>query len=203
MEDPADHPGHGRLAAGPADRDAALGIVEQLREELGPGEVGQAELARPDDVGNIVLDRRRGDQGHARLEARAVLREQLDPERAQIVELVRRPAGVERAVGARDAAAGRAHDARQRKHPAAADTAEEDGRIDHRRGPICGRRKWLVPPSLQQGTADLGCRPRRVAALSLLMIPVATNPAFHYIGDVAAWVAAALAARWQYKRWPR
>ena len=32
----------------------------------------------------------------------AVLREQLDAERAQIVELVRRPPGVERAVGARD-----------------------------------------------------------------------------------------------------
>jgi hypothetical protein len=36
----------------------------------------------------------------------------------------------------------------------------------------------------------------------MAMIPVPTNPAFHYIGDVAAWVAAALAARWQYKRWP-
>jgi prolipoprotein diacylglyceryltransferase len=36
----------------------------------------------------------------------------------------------------------------------------------------------------------------------MAMIPVPTNPAFHYIGDVAAWVAAALAARWQYKKWP-
>jgi hypothetical protein len=35
-----------------------------------------------------------------------------------------------------------------------------------------------------------------------LMIPVPTHPAAHYAGDVAAWVAAALAARWQYKRWP-
>ena len=34
------------------------------------------------------------------------------------------------------------------------------------------------------------------------MIHVPTNPAAHYAGDVAAWVAAALAARWQYKRWP-
>ena len=34
------------------------------------------------------------------------------------------------------------------------------------------------------------------------MISVPTNPAFHYVGDAAAWVAAGLAARWQYKRWP-
>jgi phosphatidylglycerol---prolipoprotein diacylglyceryl transferase len=34
------------------------------------------------------------------------------------------------------------------------------------------------------------------------MIPIPTNPAAHYAGDFAAWVAAALAARWQYKRWP-
>jgi prolipoprotein diacylglyceryltransferase len=36
----------------------------------------------------------------------------------------------------------------------------------------------------------------------MAMVPIPTNPAFHYAGDVAAWVAAALAARWQYKRWP-
>jgi hypothetical protein len=29
-----------------------------------------------------------------------------------------------------------------------------------------------------------------------------TNPAAHYVGDAAAWVSAALAARWQYKHWP-
>lgn len=34
------------------------------------------------------------------------------------------------------------------------------------------------------------------------MIHVPTNPAFHYVGDVTAWVAAAFAARWQYRRWP-
>ena len=34
------------------------------------------------------------------------------------------------------------------------------------------------------------------------MIPVPTHPAAHYVGDALAWVAAALAARWQYKRWP-
>jgi prolipoprotein diacylglyceryltransferase len=34
------------------------------------------------------------------------------------------------------------------------------------------------------------------------MVPIPTNPAFHYVGDAAAWVAAALAARWQYRRWP-
>ena len=34
------------------------------------------------------------------------------------------------------------------------------------------------------------------------MIDVPTNPAAHYAGDLLAWVAAALAARWQYGRWP-
>ena len=34
------------------------------------------------------------------------------------------------------------------------------------------------------------------------MIHVPTHPAAHYLGDVVAWVAAALAARWQYGRWP-
>src|SRR4030095_15846610 len=34
------------------------------------------------------------------------------------------------------------------------------------------------------------------------MIAVPTNPVAHYVFDALAWVAAALAARWQYKRWP-
>ena len=34
------------------------------------------------------------------------------------------------------------------------------------------------------------------------MIHVPTNPAAHYAGDLVAWVAAALAARWQHQRWP-
>jgi len=34
------------------------------------------------------------------------------------------------------------------------------------------------------------------------MIHVPATPAAHYAGDAAAWVGAALAARWQYLRWP-
>jgi hypothetical protein len=34
------------------------------------------------------------------------------------------------------------------------------------------------------------------------MIPVPTNPAAHYVGDAAAWLAAALSLRWQHARWP-
>lgn len=34
------------------------------------------------------------------------------------------------------------------------------------------------------------------------MIQIPTHPAAHYAGDLLAWVAAALAARWQHKRWP-
>lgn len=34
------------------------------------------------------------------------------------------------------------------------------------------------------------------------MISLPTSPAAHYVGDASAWIAAALAARWQHKRWP-
>ena len=66
VEDPADHPGDGRLAAGAADGDAALRVVEQFREELRAGQMVEAKLAGADDVGHGLLDRRGGDQGHAR-----------------------------------------------------------------------------------------------------------------------------------------
>ncbi|MEO7634759.1 MAG: prolipoprotein diacylglyceryl transferase family protein [Sphingomicrobium sp.] len=34
------------------------------------------------------------------------------------------------------------------------------------------------------------------------MFAVPTHPAAHYVGDLAAWGAAALGTRWQYRRWP-
>ena len=136
VEDPADHAGDGRLAAGAADSDAALRRVQQLGEELRTGEVGEAKLTGADDVGNCLLDRGRGDESHSVLKAGAVLREELDPERAKIVELVRGAAGVERAVGARDLAARSADDGGEGEHAAAANAAEENRRINHGRGPI-------------------------------------------------------------------
>jgi hypothetical protein len=66
VEDPADHPGDGRLAAGAADRDAALRGVEQLARNCGPGEVGRPSSRARTTSGTVGLDRRRGDQGHAR-----------------------------------------------------------------------------------------------------------------------------------------
>src|SRR5689334_16149284 len=98
VKDPADHAGHGRLPAGAAHGDAALGSVEKLRKELRAREMREAQLSRAKDVGDCVLDCRRRDQRHPWLKSRAVLRKQLDPERAEIVELVRRAAGVERSV---------------------------------------------------------------------------------------------------------
>ncbi len=57
----------------------------------------QPELARANDVRDIVLDRRRSNERHARLQTRAVLRNELDPERPEIVELSGvRPASSER-----------------------------------------------------------------------------------------------------------
>ena len=114
VEDPADHAGHGGLAAGAADGDAALRVVEELGEELRTGQVLEPELAGADDVGHRFLDRRRSDERHARLQARTVLRKQADPERAEVGELVRDAARVERSVRARDLRAGRAHDGGER-----------------------------------------------------------------------------------------
>jgi hypothetical protein len=34
------------------------------------------------------------------------------------------------------------------------------------------------------------------------MIHVPTSPVAHYVGDAVAWIAAALAMRWQYLKWP-
>jgi hypothetical protein len=135
VEDPADHAGDGGFPAGPADGDAALRRVEQLGEELRPRQVLQPKRLRPHDVRYRVLDRRRGDQRHARLQPRSVLREQLDSERAQIIELVRRPPRVERPVGPRDLRPGSAHDRRQRQHPTLPNAAEENWRFDRSRGP--------------------------------------------------------------------
>jgi len=49
---------------------------------------------------------------------------------------MRRPPSVERAVGAGDLGATRSHYRGERQHAAATDAAEENRRIDHRRGPI-------------------------------------------------------------------
>ena len=127
IEHPADHPGDGRLARGAADRDADRRGVEQLSEELRAGEVGQAELARADDIEDGRFDRRRGDQRRALAQTAAILREQFNAEPFQIVEFGRKSAGVERPVRTGHVGAGRAHDRGERQHPAPADAAEMIG----------------------------------------------------------------------------
>src|SRR5205814_2848153 len=39
-------------------------------------------------------------------------------------------------------------------------------------------------------------------AVAVPMIAVPTKPAAHYAFDLSAWIGAALAARWQARRWP-
>ena len=87
----------------------------------------QPELGRADHVGDGAFNRRRGDQGRAALKPAAVLREQFDPEAFEIIELGRKAAGIERAVGAGDVCPRSANDRRQRQHPAPADAAEMIG----------------------------------------------------------------------------
>ena len=157
VEDPPDHSRHGRFAAGPADCNAALSRVQQPSQEFGTGEVLEIKLLRANHIGNRRLDCRRGYQGHTLLKPRSVLRKQLDSQRAEIVELLRSASCVERAVRSRDPDAASAHDGSEREHPAAADAAEENGRIDHRRGPI----------GVSRGRQAVGGSPNRESGSSL------------------------------------
>src|SRR4029079_15381786 len=92
MDAPAERSRDRILATGSTDGDAALRRIEKLRQELRPGEVGEAELLRLDHVRNRRLDGRRGDQGHPFLQTRSVLGEKLNSKRAQVIELVPRAA---------------------------------------------------------------------------------------------------------------
>ena len=123
------------------------------------------------------LDRRRGDQGHAFGEAGAVLRGQRDAERAQIIELGREAAGVERAVGAGDARAAGAEDGGEGQHPAAADSAEEILVGHCRRCPM--RARGLVQLMLPMKIAVVApsCTLRPEAAEAVIAIAAARGDA--------------------------
>ena len=126
MQDPGDHAGDGRLAAGSGHADRGRGGVEQLTEELGAGDDAGTGAFGCADVGHGVLDGTGGYHGlvGAR-DARAVLRMQGHAVRFQPGEFLRRAALVPGPVGALDTASARLNDHRQREHSRAADTAEE------------------------------------------------------------------------------
>src|SRR3546814_9617128 len=80
VQDPADHAGNGRFAAGARDSDRQHRGVEQRREQLGAAQARRAHLRGGDHVGHRLLDGgRRDDDLLRRGDAAAVLREQRDP----------------------------------------------------------------------------------------------------------------------------
>src|SRR3546814_6342250 len=100
-------------------------LVEQRGVEVGAGHARQAERVRGRDIGDAVLDRRRGNERLAGGEAAAVLRKERDAAACDPVELVGRAALVAAAVRTRDVRAARCDDHRERQHPRPADAAEE------------------------------------------------------------------------------
>jgi hypothetical protein len=138
IQDPGDHAGDGGLAAGARHADRGRSGVEQFAEQLGPGLDEGADALGRADVGHGVLDGAGGDD-HLILahHARSVLRVQGHAVGAQPVELVRRTALIQGAVGACDAVALRLNDHRQGQHAGTADAAEEIvfvHRLDFRAG---------------------------------------------------------------------
>ncbi|MND78854.1 hypothetical protein D3C80_705750 [compost metagenome] len=126
IQNPGDHAGDGRLAAGARHPDRGRGGVEQFAQQLGPGLDDGADAPGRADVGHRVLDRPGGDDDLIRAcHARPVLRMQGDAVGAQPVELVRRPALIQRPVRARDAVPLRLNDHGQGQHAGPADAAEE------------------------------------------------------------------------------
>ncbi len=99
VENPAQHRGHGRFAAGPGDPDPGTAGIEQDRVELGAGEAQQAEFVGAPDFGHIVLDRGGSDQDlRGACDTAAVLREKRVTLAFERGEFFRRAALIEAAV---------------------------------------------------------------------------------------------------------
>ena len=128
LHDPAEHSGHRRLAAGPADGDTLRRGVEQFGQQFGAAHPRAAQFLRAHHFGRGVFHGGRGDQ-HLRFagDAAAVLRVQLETLRLQPGEFIGRPALIERAVAACNFGSQSLQDRCQRQHSRSADAAKEPG----------------------------------------------------------------------------
>ena len=127
-QDPADHAGDGRFAAGPADSDGARCRVEQFGQQLGAGHACAAKLLYLCYIGNAVFNGGRCDQYLvSAFQAAAVLRENIDAEAFQPFELGGETTLIERTIRSCNLRPAVAHDIRERQHSRAANTAKEIG----------------------------------------------------------------------------
>ena len=87
-QNPANHSGDSRLAAGPANRNAARGGVEQVGQQFGARHAGATKCVGFGDIWHAVLDSRRGNENLIAADyAAAVLRKQIDAQALQPCEL--------------------------------------------------------------------------------------------------------------------
>ena len=115
-QDLEDHRGHGRLAARAGNGDRAMG-GDEMREQLGAVDDGNAELARYRDVRHVLLDRGRDHERRAiGADPAPVLRQDGDAERLELCTQARALATIEGPVAAARSAAGHRLELRERAH---------------------------------------------------------------------------------------
>ena len=126
MKNPTEHPGRGRFSAGSANGNGVCCCVEEIRQQCCAGNLLQTQPSRRLNVGNGVFDSRRGHENLGGIgNAAAILWMQLDAQLAELFELLRQSALIERTIGTFDPVSARLHDQRQGQHAAATDAAKE------------------------------------------------------------------------------
>ena len=128
VEDPAEHAGDGRLAAGPGNRQPRTAGVEEDRIELGAGQPQALQFRGAFGIGYGIFHCSAGDEDLlGRDDPAAVLRMQRETLLFERGELVGRAALIAAAVRSFDRTAATFEDLRQRQHSRSADPAEEEG----------------------------------------------------------------------------
>ena len=127
FHDPAEHSGHGRLAAGPGHRDPGTAGVEQDGVQFGTRQAQASKIVRLADFRHGVLDRGRGDHDLvSRNDAAAVLRMKLEALLLKRCEFLRRTALVEASIRTCNGRSASFQDLCKRQHSGPADADEEE-----------------------------------------------------------------------------
>ena len=127
-QNPAQHRGDGRFAAGAGNRDALRCQIEQRREKLRTRHSAASEFGGADHFGHGIFYRgRRDDHLIRRRHSAAILCEQADALLFKPHKLVGRAALIAAAIRSGDCRALAMQDHRQREHTRSADAAEKPG----------------------------------------------------------------------------